>query len=225
MNRVPRCLYKWATKIGFIQDQSHLRLYASRILPLNPLIKMMSYEPAFRLRRIILQIFREALKGIFFVYSFIISTDLNERNENSNGGGLIKVSAVSLLVSQSIPFYISKWSFTLSNGCEIIGILNNALSLKSSIFLSYLVVQKECSECSSLLLQMPNAQFNAIEDYWSFIIYFSLADKWIPYQIVQLIWYFRSLFLAGASNTHQSKEKVYHITCWWQILWKIAPFY
>ena len=78
------------------------------MLSSNPLIKMMCYEPASRLRRNILQIFREALKGIFFVYSFIISTDLNERNENSNGGGLIKVSAVSLLVSQSIPFYISK---------------------------------------------------------------------------------------------------------------------
>ena len=95
------------TKVGFIPDQSHLRSYESRMLSSNPLIKMKSYGPAFRPLRNILQIFREALKGIFFVSSFIISADFNERNEISNGGGLIKVSAVSLLLSQSNPFCIT----------------------------------------------------------------------------------------------------------------------
>ena len=126
-NRVQRSLYKRTTKIGFILDQSHLRSYESSMLSSVRLIKMKSYELAFRLRRNILQIFREELKGIFFVYSFIISNDFNERNEISNGGGLIKVTAVSLLVSQSMPFCISKWSFAPSNGCEIFAILNDAL--------------------------------------------------------------------------------------------------
>ena len=40
-------------------------------------VKMKSYEFAFRLRQNILQIFREVLKGIFFVYYFIISDDFN----------------------------------------------------------------------------------------------------------------------------------------------------
>ena len=72
------------------------------------LIKMKSYELALRLRRNILQIFCEALKGIFFVYSFKNSDDFNKRNEISNEGRLTKLSTVNLLVSQSIPFLISK---------------------------------------------------------------------------------------------------------------------